>query len=93
MGGVFGIGCIIDIPKKDLHPDEIASIRETPLTLYVGAKNRNLPLTMMKDSFKYLERIYRETENVLEIHYDQDLDNRISSKVIDTISKWLLKRL
>ena len=58
LGGVFCLNSTFAIPKRDYTPDEIASIRETPLFIYIGAKHKHYPLEVVKDSFKFLRKVY-----------------------------------
>ena len=56
------------------------TIRETPVLIYAGHKDKFIHINAVKDSLKYLEEIYEGTEDVLEIHYDKELDEHMNKE-------------
>ena len=41
------------IPNIEFTNEQIENIRETPLMIYVGVKDKILPVDAVRDSFKY----------------------------------------
>ena len=70
-------------------------MRDTPLFLYHGLKDKHIPVEPTKRTYEYFQNIYngdQKRKHHLIIHYDHDLEHGIGDKELAKLGSWVSLR-